>query len=238
MATRHLKQKGLKNKESLGMACLLELLGLPVGRPPAAAEGAAFIDPSAAGAAAPPGPSAWADLDARPVTAADQAFLRELYASTRTDEMQAIGWPAPRVRSFLDQQFDFQQRRQRALHPRALFLLLQARRQPVGCLAWLPGSETTPATLIDLVLVPAARGQGLGQVLLALLTAAADQAGWPIELQIDRSSRALPLLQRHGFLAEGDDSLNLRLRRPASASASAPASASSSASAPCAGCAR
>lgn len=224
MPAKRLGQERLKNKEPLGMTFLHEWLGLPVGATPAAAEGvAAHLHPSGeslvtpAVAAARP---ALAGLAARPTTLADQAFLRELYATTRADEMRAVGWPAPRARSFLDQQFDFQQRRQRELHPDAAFLLLLARQQPVGTLAWRPGgrgSPAAPATLVDLALMPSARGRGIGTALLALLGSAADAAGWPIELQIDRNGRALGLLQRHGFVAEGDDSLNLRLRRPPAA---------------------
>lgn len=154
-------------------------------------------------------------IEARDTVFADQGFLRELYASTRSDEMRATGWPASRCRAFLDQQFDFQQRYYRAHHPQALFLLLLRESCPIGRLYWR--SEPGLATLIDLSLVPAERGQGLGSALLQLLTGLADHQGQDIELHVEPDNPAHRLYRRFGFEVDNDDNVHLRMRRTARA---------------------
>jgi len=162
---------------SLGMALLRELLGL--------------------GRAAQPEP--WGRLHARPVMAADEPFLRCLYAASRADQMRETGWSPSRCRAYLDEQFDFQQRHFLARHPEAMFLLLVLEGQPIGRLSWhgTPGR----ATLIDLCLAPAWRRRGVGSRVLAWLTESADRHGQVIGLHIDRESAACRLMRRFGFEA-------------------------------------
>lgn len=163
-----------------------------------------------------------AQIEARPTAPADQSFLRELYASTRAAEMQATAWSASRCRAFLDQQFDFQQRYYRAHHPDALFLLLLREGQAIGRLYWR--SEPEHATLIDLSLLPAQRGQGLGTAILALLTAEADRRGQAIELHVEPDNRAHALYRRFGFEVVCDNSMHLKMQRaPRCACAQGPA---------------
>lgn len=174
------------------MACLREALGAPQGG----------------------GAGVLAQIEARPAGPQDESFLRQLYASTRADEMAATGWPASRCRAFLDQQFEFQHRYYRAHHPQALFLVLFAQGQPIGRLYWR--SEADCATLIDLSLLPGHRGQGLGSAILHLLVAEADRHGQRIELHVEPDNRAHRLYRRFGFEVECDNSMHLKMRRPAS----------------------
>jgi ribosomal protein S18 acetylase RimI-like enzyme len=152
-----------------------------------------------------------ADIEARATEFADQGFLRALYASTREDEMRATYWPASRCRAFLDQQFDFQQRYYRTQHPQAQFLLLLRAAQPIGRLYWR--SDPGLATLIDMSLVPPARGQGLGTALLRLLTGLADAQGQVVELHVEPDNQAQRLYRRFGFVVETDNNIHLRMRR-------------------------
>ncbi|WP_395700600.1 GNAT family N-acetyltransferase [Aquabacterium sp.] len=154
-----------------------------------------------------------ASVQARATETGDQGFLRELYASTRDDEMRATGWSPSRCRSFLDQQFDYQQRYYRAHHPGAMFLLLAEAGTPIGRLYWR--CEDQHATLIDMSLVPSLRGQGLGSAILKLLTDGADHRGQCIDLHVEPDNRAQRLYRRFGFEVSGHDSLHLRMRRNA-----------------------
>lgn len=154
-----------------------------------------------------------ADIDARPMTAEDQAFMRQLYESTRADEMQALGWSASRCRAFLDQQFEYQQRGYREHYPDALFLLLLLQGQSIGCLHWQ--STGAEATLIDLSLLPPFRGRGLGSAILGLLTAEADRLGQSITLHVEPGGLAQQLYQRFGFDIASEEGMYVRLRRPA-----------------------
>ncbi|MBI5255252.1 MAG: GNAT family N-acetyltransferase [Burkholderiales bacterium] len=158
-----------------------------------------------------------ATITARPADEQDHGFLRELYATTRADEMQATAWPASRRRSFLDQQFEFQHRHYRAHYPDALFLVLLQSGQPIGRLYWR--SEPAQGTLIDLSLLPAWRRQGIGTAILRLLTAEADRRGQAIGLHVEPDSPALSLYHRFGFDVVSDNSVHLQLQRPAPATA-------------------
>jgi GNAT superfamily N-acetyltransferase len=162
---------------SLGMALLRDLLGL--GRATQ--------------------PELWGRLHARPVQAADEPFLRCLYAASRADQMRDTGWSPSRCRAYLDEQFDFQQRHFLARHPEALFLLLVLEGQPIGRLSW--HGTAGRATLIELCLAPAWRRRGVGSRVLGWLGESADRRGQVIGLHIDRDNPACRLLRRCGFEA-------------------------------------
>lgn len=154
-----------------------------------------------------------ADIEARPSGAADQAFLRQLYESTRADEMRALGWSASRCRAFLDQQFEFRQRGYLEQFPDALQLVLQQNGQDIGCLHWQCAG--TEATLVELSLLPPFRGRGLGSAILGLLTAEADRLGQSIDVHVEDGGLVQQLCQRFGFDIAGDPGLHVRMRRPA-----------------------
>lgn len=151
-------------------------------------------------------------LEARPVAPSDDAFLRALYADTREPAMRATGWPASRCRNFLDQQFDDLQRQQRQRHADALCLVLMVRGSPIGRLAW--HGDARQATLLDLALVRAWRGCGVGTAVLRGLTADADRLGQAIDVHVEPDSPACTWVQRFGFEATlPQPSLHLHLRR-------------------------
>lgn len=153
-----------------------------------------------------------ARVQARPVQGSDEAFLRALHASTRAEEMRATGWSPSRCRAFLDQQFDFQQRHQRAQYPDALFLLLHDDDGPIGRLSWHGAGPC--ARLIELSLMPSRRGRGLGKALFALLAEVADQRGQCIRLHVEPNHPVRRLCERIGFEVEHADHVHLGLRRP------------------------
>ena len=166
---------------SMGLALLRDLLGL--------------------GRAAQP--ELWGRLHARPVNAADEPFLRCLYASSHADQLRDTGWAPARCRTFLDKQFDFQQGRFLERHPEALFMLLVLDGQPIGRLSWHGTAERM--TLIDLCLAPAWRRRGVGGRVLGWLAEAADRRAVPIGLNIARDSAACRLARRYGFADDASD---------------------------------
>jgi hypothetical protein len=48
------------------------------------------------------------DLTLRPIGPDDEAFLREVYAGTRADELALVDWGSEEKRAFLRMQFDAQ----------------------------------------------------------------------------------------------------------------------------------
>ncbi|MGM9516550.1 GNAT family N-acetyltransferase [Roseateles sp. DB2] len=151
-------------------------------------------------------------LSARPCRPADRDFLLALYAGTRASELAQTGWPAEQVQTFLAGQFEHQQRHFETHFPGALFLLLMRKGMPVGRLYWWEGREQS--VLVDVILLPALRGQGLGTALLTALLDRADARGLPIELHVAAGNPAHRLYRRLGFVPLADKGFHTHMRRP------------------------
>jgi ribosomal protein S18 acetylase RimI-like enzyme len=152
-----------------------------------------------------------AGLAARRIADEDLVFLSLLYAATRAEELASTGWSGEAQQQFLDQQFQFQHRYYQAHYADADFLLLQREGQPLGRLYW--HTRGSQATLIDISLLPAQRGQGLGSALLQMLTARADALQQAIDLHVEPANPAHRLYERFGFAAIATNGVYLKMRR-------------------------
>lgn len=142
----------------------------------------------------------------RPETAKDEAFLRQLYASTRAGEMAPVPWPEARKAAFLNMQFDLQHAHYRRHYPDAEFLVILREETPIGRYYLHRGESAF--LVIDIALLPDFRGQGVGGGLLRKLLAEADAAGKPVRLHVEPASRAEQLYLRLGFAAVEDKGLH------------------------------
>lgn len=133
----------------------------------------------------------------RPETAKDEAFLRQLYASSRAEEMAPLPWPEAQKSAFLNMQFDLQHAHYRRHYPDAEFLLILREENPVGRYYLHRGEAAF--LLIDIALLPNFRGLGIGGGLLRKLLAEAGAAGKPVRLHVEPASRAERLYLRLGF---------------------------------------
>lgn len=145
----------------------------------------------------PPRPAPLAGITARRIAEHDLGFLRRLYASTRAEELAATHWPLEAQRQFLAQQFELQHRHYQAHFADAEFLLLLQQEQPIGRLYW--HAQARQATLVEIRLLPAHCGQGVGSALLSALAAQADLEGQSIDLHVDPLNPARRLYERFGF---------------------------------------
>lgn len=162
-------------------------------------------------------PPALHGLTARPIGSGDLGFLGALYASTRASEMAQAGWPEAQCRQFLAQQFDLQHRYYQAHFGDADFLLLLRGDEPVGRLYWREGGDS--ASLIDVSLLPAERGRGVGTALMQILTERSDRLSRAIVLHVEPTNPAHRLYRRFGFEVVADNGVYLKMRRPAHADA-------------------
>ena len=152
-------------------------------------------------------------LSLRPSTAADEPFLRALYAETRAREMDATGWPADARAAFLRGQFDAQQRGYRGEFPEASFDVVLAAGKPVGRLyvARLPDA----VAVVEITLLASCQSRGWGTALLRQVVAEGDRLGLPTRLQVDANNRAQRLYRRLGFQETGRTAFRLCMERPA-----------------------
>src|SRR6218665_223041 len=100
----------------------------------------------------------------RPYTAADFDFIEALYFSTRDEELALSNWTDEQKHVFLKQQHHAQHHHYTTYYPNAERLILELDGKSVGRLyvdAW-----TRELRVVDISLIPAARGNGLGEAIL------------------------------------------------------------------------
>ncbi|XAH23525.1 GNAT family N-acetyltransferase [Xylophilus sp. GW821-FHT01B05] len=143
--------------------------------------------------------------------ARDEAFLRALYRSVRDPELELTGWPEPQRQAFADSQFGLQDRFYREHYPEAVFLVVERDAAPLGRIYVDPAPG--PLRLMDIALLPAVRGQGLGTALLQWVLARAEHEGRDVLLYVESHNPARRLYGRHGFLDDGVEGPYIRMRR-------------------------
>lgn len=155
----------------------------------------------------------------RPERDTDVAFLSRLYAATRAEELTLVDWDDAAKERFCAQQFDAQRAWYKESYPGASFEVVETAGEPVGRLYVDEMAEEI--RLVDVSLVPEARGRGLGTALLAAVIARGQAAGKPVTIHVERFNRALALYARLGFRVREDRGVYLFLERPPAAAEAA-----------------
>lgn len=145
----------------------------------------------------------------RPVTAEDRDFLFEVYASTRTDELMVTGWSDDQKKTFLCQQFDAQYRYYLQQFPDAEFQIITCRDHRVG--RFYVDRRAQDIGIIDISVLPAFRGQGIGDYLIRCVLADGAASRIPVRIHVERFNRASGLYDRLGFRPIGDAGVYLHL---------------------------
>ncbi|WP_417767958.1 GNAT family N-acetyltransferase [Stappia sp.] len=138
----------------------------------------------------------------RRMNADDLSFLSDLYASTRVGELAPLPWSAEEKRAFLEQQFRAQHAHYMQHYPDADWLVIERDGQPVGRLYL----ERWPSEIriIDIALMPDARGAGLGQAVLEDVQALAAREELGVGIHVEHNNPAMRLYLRLGFSKRED----------------------------------
>ncbi len=142
--------------------------------------------------------AAAARVDLRDAVPADRPFLRAVYASTREDELARTGWSQAQKETFLDQQFAAQDLHYTRNYDNATYSVIVVDGWPAGRLyiARWPAE----IRIMDIALLPAVRGKGVGTALLRELIAEAAHDGKRLTIHVERENPALQLYERLGFV--------------------------------------
>jgi GNAT superfamily N-acetyltransferase len=150
-------------------------------------------------------------LSLRPIGPGDREFLFAVYASTRTGELAAAPWTDAQKEAFLRQQFEAQDRFWREHYDGTGFQVVEVDGVPAGRL-YVHRSEAE-IRIVDVALLPAFRGAGLGTRLLASIFEEADARGLPVRIHVETFNPARRLYERLGFAAEADAGVYVRMER-------------------------
>jgi ribosomal protein S18 acetylase RimI-like enzyme len=148
-------------------------------------------------------------LSEHPASTEDGEFLFQVYASTRADELAAVGWPPAQQESFLRMQFNIRRQSYAAAYPEAVCNILLAGGTPAGsATVWRGPLEIR---LVDIALLPEFRNRGMGREWLSDLIREAQSAKLPLRLSVFRGNPAGRLYERLGFAPKGGDSMYIEM---------------------------
>ena len=133
-------------------------------------------------------------IELREVASGDEDFLRQLYHSTRKDEVAGFGWAQTEQESFLTMQFRMQQDSYKMQFPNAEHSVILCDGIAAGVLVVDRGNREV--SLTNIAVLPEFRRRGIASKMIARL----QSDGETIVLNVDKQNvGARRLYERHGF---------------------------------------
>jgi GNAT superfamily N-acetyltransferase len=148
----------------------------------------------------------------RPALAGDRPFLLDLYLATRAAEFSALGWGPEAQRALLEQQYRAREAGWATSAPGADDQVITLDDHPVGRLVL--DRRPTGIRVVDVAVVPAQQGRGIGSVVLRRVLEEADAARLPVTLHVVTTNPALRLYERLGFVPVDEDGVRVLMERP------------------------
>ncbi len=121
----------------------------------------------------------------RPAKPSDEPFLQRLYQSSRAD-LQWIDGEAELIDTVVANQYQVQQAGAGNQYPNAMHLIVEKTGSAIGAVTVDFGHNEV--ALIDLALIPAARGRGYSKVVLQGVQRAAQQVASPVAVVVWRNN--------------------------------------------------
>lgn len=148
-------------------------------------------------------------IELRAATAADEPFLQRLFTDVRGAELAPLALDEAAVETLMHMQYTAQTRSYAAGHPGAVIYVIVVDGEPCGRL-WVDRSGAE-IVLLDIGLLTASRGRGVGSALLGALIDEARGRGCLLRLHVQRNNPARRLYERLGFRVEGDGEVHLAM---------------------------
>lgn len=127
----------------------------------------------------------------------DLSFLKQVYRSTREEELQLVDWPESQKDQFITQQFEAQHDYYQQVYHEATFDIIYCDNIPSGRL-YLWESEKQ-IRIVDIALLPQFCNKGIGNMILNQLIEKSESASKILSIHVECYNRALSLYQRLGF---------------------------------------
>ena len=137
-------------------------------------------------------------IDFRIIEDSDDSFLRQVYVHSRDREFQYSLWTAEQKSSFLDSQFNLQNHHYKVSNPGAASHIITLGGQNIGRL--IVDRTGDDMKIMDLQILPAFRGQGIGTSILKALINEAATSNTSARLHVEHENiEAQKLYYRLGF---------------------------------------
>lgn len=137
------------------------------------------------------------NISLRPATSLDRPFLTAVYTESRETELAATGWSDEEKSAFCSSQFEAQDAHYREHFPNCDFLVIEKNTQPIGRL--YIDRRPDEIRLVDIALLNAQRGRGIGGRLIQGILDEAAKKGIMVRIHVERSNPARRLYDRLGF---------------------------------------
>ena len=134
----------------------------------------------------------------RPICRDDEAFLLQVYASTREDELAQVDWSQEQKNAFVCMQFEAQRAYYETMFPAAAYQIILVGDRPVG--RPYVDQRDDEIRLIDIALLPEQRGAGIGTTLLDDILVRAQTIDKKVRIHVEQFNPAVRLYERLGFV--------------------------------------
>jgi len=133
----------------------------------------------------------------RPMRDGDWEFLVSLYASTRADELSRTGWTDEQKDVFIRMQFDAQTKYYAQVYPDMEYAIITHDGADAGRL--IVAELEDEFRIVDIALMPAHRGAGIGTALITEVFERARTARKAVRIHVEVFNPAKRLYERLGF---------------------------------------
>jgi len=148
----------------------------------------------------------------REVTDEDTPFILSLFANVRERELGMMPLGPDQRSAMIQMQFRAQKGSYLSAYPNASYHIICLDQSPIGNMTTNVGEDTI--TLIDIALLSAHRGKGIGTSLIRQLIEIAEQSGKSLRLHVESSNPARDLYLRLGFREVENDGVYIAMTRP------------------------
>jgi ribosomal protein S18 acetylase RimI-like enzyme len=150
------------------------------------------------------------EISLRSAEISDEAFLENVYADSRRDELAIFGWSREQEDAFFKMQFEMQKQAYRIQFPDADYYIVKLGKTPIGRL--IVYRAETEIRLVDIALLTEFRNHGIAGVLLERLKAEAT-VDKPLNLRVLKTNDAAKrFYERTGFTIVEDSDLHFSMQ--------------------------
>lgn len=146
------------------------------------------------------------NLSLRAADAADEDFLKELFADVRRDDFEAAGLPFAQLAPLMAMQYMAQKQSYNAAYPNAAHFIIELEGEKIGRI--LTDSSGGAAHLIDISILRSRRGRGIGSFFLEKLKS--ENSAVSLSVYKNNAS-AFRLYEKHGFRVTGEDPMYYKM---------------------------